>query len=99
VGLTRLPPVVAERLRQQARLRSIHFSTCLAQVLGRRARRVVALLEEQGTVRSAEVARLLGISPRQARNLLRGWVADGWLEMVDPSRRGRRYRLRELGEE
>jgi len=66
--------------------------------LDRRARRVVALLEEQGTVRSPEVARLLGISPRQARNLLRGWVADGWLEVVDPSRRGRRYRLRKQGE-
>ena len=63
--------------------------------LDRRARRVAALLEEQGEIRSAEVARLLGISQRQARNLLRGWTAAGWLEVADPSNRGRRYRLRQ----
>jgi Fic family protein len=64
--------------------------------LDRRARRVAALLEEQGEIRSAEVARLLGISQRQARNLLRAWTAAGWLEVADPSNRGRRYRLRQV---
>jgi len=28
-----------------------------------------------------------------ARNLLRDWVEDGWLEMADTSRRGRAYAL------
>jgi len=28
-----------------------------------------------------------------ARNLLRGWVEDGWLEIADSSRRGRAYSL------
>jgi len=46
-------------------------------------------------IRSAEVARLLGISQRQARNLLRAWTAAGWLEVANPSNRGRRYRLRQ----
>jgi Fic family protein len=64
--------------------------------LDRRARRVIALLEEQGEIRSAEVARLLGISQRQARNLLRAWTAAGWLEVANPSNRGRRYRLRQV---
>ncbi len=62
--------------------------------LDRRARRVVALLSQQGEIRSADVARLLGISQRQARNLLRGWTAEGWLVIADPSNRSRRYRLR-----
>ena len=62
--------------------------------LDRRARRVVAWLEEHGEVRSAEVATLLGISQRQARNLLQQWVGEGWLEVADPSRKKRRYRLR-----
>ncbi|GEM_PF-4630304 len=61
--------------------------------LDRRARRVVAFLESEGEIRSADVARLLGIGRRQARNLLRRWVADDWLEVVDPANRSRRYRL------
>ncbi len=63
--------------------------------LDRRARRVVAWLEEHGEVRSAEVAALLGVSQRQARNLLGQWVAEDWLEVADPSRKNRRYRLRD----
>ncbi len=67
--------------------------------LDRRARRVVSLLETRETIQSADVARLLGITPRQARNLLRQWVADGWLEIANSSGRARRYRLRFLLDE
>jgi hypothetical protein len=28
-----------------------------------------------------------------ARNLLKGWTKDGWLEMAEPSRRTRAYSL------
>ncbi|MDZ7845255.1 MAG: hypothetical protein U5K99_10695 [Anaerolineales bacterium] len=38
---------------------------------------------------------LLGISARQTRDLLTGWVKDGWLVVADPSRRGRKYSLAE----
>jgi len=65
------------------------------QGLDRRARRVAALLEAHDTVRSAEVAAVLGVSQRQARHLLQQWVAEGWLEVADPSRKNRRYRLRQ----
>ena len=61
--------------------------------LDRRARRVAAFLEAHDTIRSAEVAALLGIGQRQARNLLKRWVAEGWVEMANTSRKGRRYRL------
>jgi hypothetical protein len=36
---------------------------------------------------------VLGLSERMVRNLLKGWVNDGWLEVADPSRRGRAYSL------
>ena len=36
---------------------------------------------------------VLGLSERMARNLLKDWVDDGWLEVADPSRRGRAYSL------
>lgn len=67
----------------------------LLRALDHRARRVLSLFTTQEYIRSQEVASLLGISVRQTRDLLTGWVANGWLEVADPSRRGRKYRLRE----
>ena len=63
------------------------------QRLDRRARVVLGMFTNQGTLTTAEIARALGLSPRTVRDLLQNWVADGWLELVDPSRRARRYRL------
>jgi DNA-binding transcriptional regulator PaaX len=37
----------------------------------------------------------LGLSDRQVRNLLTEWVAAGWLEVSDVSRKARAYRLPE----
>jgi len=62
--------------------------------LDRRARQVLGLFTQADTIRSADVARLLAVSERQARTLLQDWVAQDWLEMVDPSRRGRKYQLK-----
>lgn len=67
----------------------------LLRPLGYRARRVLGLFAAQTTIRSGDVANLLGISPRQARDLLSAWVEQGWLVVLDPSRRGRRYGLSE----
>lgn len=61
--------------------------------LDARARRVLGLCARLGRVTSRQVAEELALSPRMARNLLRQWVEDGWLEMADASRRGRAYRL------
>jgi hypothetical protein len=44
-------------------------------------------------LRATDVATELGVSDRTARELLNGWVSDGWLVIADPSRRGRRYAL------
>ena len=61
--------------------------------LDRRARSVFALFANADTIASADVARVLGLSPRMARVLLRQWVADGWLTVANPSRRKRAYHL------
>ena len=45
------------------------------------------------TLRAPDVAKELGLSERMARNLLTGWVEDGWLEVTNPSRRARAYSL------
>jgi len=65
----------------------------LLRPLDHRARRVLGLFTKQDSIKSSDVASLLGVSTRQARLLLSQWVMQGWLEISDPSRRGRKYQL------
>ena len=65
----------------------------LLRPLDHRARRVLGLFAKQDFIKSSDVANLLGVSTRQARLLLSQWVMQGWLEITDPSRRGRKYCL------
>jgi len=65
----------------------------LLRPLDHRARRVLVLFAQQEQIVSSDVANLLGISVRQARDLLAGWVEQGWIKVADASRRGRKYRL------
>ncbi len=67
----------------------------LFRPLDYRARRVLGLFAQREIIVSSDVANLLGISTRQARDLLTTWVGQGWLEITDPSRRGRKYQLAE----
>ncbi len=61
--------------------------------LDRRARVVLGLFARKETITAPEVAEELGLSERMARNLLKAWVEDGWLEVTNPSRRARAYSL------
>jgi len=45
------------------------------------------------TITAPQVADELGLSEGMARNLLRAWMEDGWLEVTNPSRRARSYSL------
>ncbi|MBN1668273.1 MAG: Fic family protein [Anaerolineales bacterium] len=85
---------VAEEIRTDLTQTGADQETlALLRPLDHRARRVLALFATQQFIQSSQVASLLGISLRQSRDLLAGWVADGWLEIADPSRRGRKYSL------
>jgi Fic family protein len=63
--------------------------------LNRRAMLVIGLLADKEIIRNQEVANVLLLSERQTRELIGGWVKDGWLEIVDASRKARRYKLSE----
>jgi Fic family protein len=63
------------------------------QRLDSRSRRVLALFASTDRITAGQVAETLGLSPRMARNLLQGWVEDGWLVVADPSKRKRAYSL------
>ncbi len=84
---------VAAEVERQARGAGDDQTAELLRPLDHRARRVLGLFSKQDFIQSSDVANLLGISTRQARDLLRDWVEQGWLEVADPSRRGRKYRL------
>lgn len=90
--------IIFERVAEQIRseMTGDEFeqkSLRLLRTLDHRARRVLGLFSTQEFIQSSDVASLLGISVRQTRDLLTGWVADGWLEVADPSKKGRKYRL------
>ena len=61
--------------------------------LDHRARVVLALFAGKQTITAPLVAAELGLSERMARNLLKQWVKDEWLEVTNPSRRARSYSL------
>jgi len=61
--------------------------------LDHRARVVLGLFAKKEIITAPEAAEELGLSERMARNLLKTWVEDGWLEISNPSRRARAYSL------
>ena len=61
--------------------------------LDRRARIVLGMFTHREMLTTAEMARVLGLSPRTVRDLIAGWLEDGWLEIADPARKSRRYCL------
>jgi Fic family protein len=89
--------IVFERVAQEVERRTSgqenDVTLELLRPLDHRARRVLGLFAQHELIVSSNVANLLGISVRQARDLLTDWVEQGWIQVVDPSRRGRKYRL------
>ena len=84
---------VVDEVESKARGTIDDSTVDLLRPLDHRARRVLGLFSKQDFIQSSDVANLLGISNRQARDLLTGWVNQSWLEIADPSRRGRKYQL------
>lgn len=82
--------------REEALRRSDEQIPAMPEALRRldpRARAVLALFVNTEHIVTSDVARTLGLSERMARNLLKQWVEDGWLEIADSSRRARNYIL------
>jgi Fic family protein len=86
---------VAKEVERQSQLQPMDENLDLLRPLDHRARRVLGLFRQRDVIKSSDVASLLAVSTRQARELLTKWVAQGWLEISDPSRRGRKYHLAE----
>ena len=63
--------------------------------LGPRQRKALELFQDSNVITSRDVEALFGISQRAARNLLSSWVIDGFVVVVDPAKKTRKYALGE----
>lgn len=61
--------------------------------LDARQRKVLPLFDEWAEITTAQIGELLGLSPRGARALAQKWVEAGFLDIGNPSKRSRTYRL------
>jgi len=58
-----------------------------------RERRLLVLFQRHATVTAAEIAKHLGLAHRTVVGLCRDWLKTGVLELKNPSRKNRSYRL------
>jgi Fic family protein len=93
-GMSAVFESVTREVREQA-VHSDDTSEAFLRNLDRRGRIVLGLFSRQDEISARDVAQVLGLSDRQVRNLLTEWVAAGWLEVSDASRKAHAYRLPE----
>lgn len=91
-GMTGVFNAVAQEVSNRA-AQGDETDETLLRKLDRRGRIVLGLFSKQNEIKSNDVARVLGLSTRQSRDLLNGWVGQGWLEISNEARKTRAYRL------
>jgi predicted HTH transcriptional regulator len=67
--------------------------SALIRKLDPRQRRALQLFQESETITSRQIGELFGFKPRTNAALCAAWVENGFLEVVDSSNRGRKYKL------
>ena len=67
----------------------------LLRELDIKQRKVLELFAEFKEVNSMQIADMLGISAQSTRALLRQWIAEGFLQYANESKKARTYRLAE----
>ncbi|MGZ3634270.1 MAG: Fic family protein [Parachlamydiaceae bacterium] len=65
----------------------------LMRQLDPKQRKALKLFEEFETVTSRQIGELFGFKPRTSATLCESWVKSGFLIIVDPSNKGRKYCL------
>jgi Fic family protein len=93
--------VAFEKVRDQARSESAKGSKDQAGILRNldtRQRKALALFRRSREITSKEIGALFEFQPRTAALLCQRWVKNGFLEVTDPARKSRRYRLNDVYE-
>lgn len=91
-GMAAVFETVSTEIRSQA-LAPDEKVESLLRKLDRRARIVLGLFSKQEEISANDVAHVLGLSPRQARDVMTEWVSAGWLEASSMARKTRKYGL------
>ena len=91
-GMTDAFAKVEAHARSEA-VNAVPDSSALLRKLDPRQRKALTLFEKQENITSADVAALFGFAPRTARFLLEKWVKSGFMEIADPSKKARKYKL------
>ena len=55
--------------------------------------RVLPLIQAKTFVSALDLANTLGLTPRTMRDICKKWVAEGFLQIADPSNKARMYKL------
>lgn len=83
---------VRKRAEEAAGLGARDASARLRQ-LDPRQRKVLGLFRDRDVITSRDVEHLFQLSPRTARDLLFRWSQEGFLTVVDPAKKSRKYGL------
>jgi Fic family protein len=86
---------VRKRAAEAASL-GAHDASQQLRMLDPRQRKVLGLFRDRDTITSHDVERLFKLSQRTARDLLSRWSQEGFLTVVDPARKSRKYGLSSL---
>ena len=63
------------------------------RLLDPRQRKAFELFRQSAAITSGDLERLFGVSQRTARNLLAAWVESGFVVILDPAKKSRKYGL------
>ncbi len=77
----------------EAKIQGSSDQSAFLRKLDPKQRKVLALFEEFETITSRQIGELFGFKPRTSTALCANWVESGFLNMVDSSNKGRKYKL------
>ncbi len=83
---------ILKRMNTAELNRSLDQSS-LIRKLDPRQRKVLSLFEEFETITSSQLGTLFGFQPSTCTKICSDWVNNGFLEIIDFSRKGRKYKL------
>lgn len=77
----------------QAETQGLPDQSVLIRKLDPRQRKALELFQKFEIITSRQIAQLFGFKPRTSAALCAAWVSAGFLEVTDPSNRGRKYKV------
>ncbi len=78
---------------EETKIRNSIDQSSLIRKLDPKQRKALELFQEFETITSRQIGELFGFKPRTSAALCANWVENGFLTVVDPSNKGRKYKL------